>query len=744
MLRRVDCLFIGVALICAASILADYAFSTSGRARSANEDGMRESTADSKVDSGAVILKRSATSNGAGGSGDDQYQTAGAFLDRPLRVRVVTEQGTAVANHHVRFAVAVTPPATDGAHLSPETVRTDHRGIAETRFRLGSNPGVYLVTASIQEGAQVIVFRATARDRRWVLMLIAGLVGGLGIFLYGLRIMSEGMKKTAAQRVRSILSTFTNNRLIAVCAGAFVTVLIQSSSATTVMLVSFVRAGLMTFAQSVGMILGADIGTTVTVQLIALELTDYALLMIGVGIAMMLLPKIDKIRDVGETILGFGLLFFGMHIMSQSMGPLQTYDAFVDLLVSLENPVLGILVGAAFTALIQSSAAFIGILIVLAAQGLLTLEAAIPLLFGANIGTCVTALLAGIGTGREAKRVALAHVLFKVAGVVLFVGWIPRYAELIRWLSPPGSPSLTGTALLADVLPRQIANAHTVFNVALTLVMLPFTNLVVRLVTKLLPDKPVTVTVPYRTRFIDDALLSTPTLALNLAKSEVMHMGRIVETMVEDVIRPFVNRDGTVVNRLDEDEAKVDYLQTEIHRYLATISQQRLSEDRITETFQMMYTVTELEQIGDIIAKNLLPRAREWLSEDLEFSEEGRAELVDYHRRAVKQLSRALTVFQDVNLEAASRMKKKHKKYRAMVDQYMRSHFERIRRDVPETLETSELHQELMEQFRRLNSHSTRIAQILLSRTEELYGIADKSKRPPRSRPERASQDGSP
>jgi phosphate:Na+ symporter len=278
------------------------------------------------------------------------------------------------------------------------------------------------------------------------------------------------------------------------------------------MLVSFVQAQLMTFAQSLGIILGADIGTTITAQLIAFKLTDYALIVIGIGFGMMFLFKSKKLKNIGEAILGFGLLFFGMWIMSDAMAPLRTYEPFINILLQLENPLLGILVGTAFTALIQSSSAFTGIIIVLGSQGLITLEAAIPLLFGANIGTSITAALASINTGREAKRVALAHTLFKVLGVLLFVWWIPSYAEIIRMISPDGAEGLSGAAQLADVVPRQIANAHTIFNVALTIIFLPFTVQAAAFIYKLLPDK----AEPeeegeFKTKYLEDSLVSTPT-----------------------------------------------------------------------------------------------------------------------------------------------------------------------------------------------------------------------------------------
>ncbi len=282
----------------------------------------------------------------------------------------------------------------------------------------------------------IVVSSPTSDEISWGFMII-GLCGGLALFLYGMEQMSEGLKKSAGNKMRSILSALTNNRIVGAVVGAFVTTVIQSSSATTVMLVSFVQAGLMSFAQSLGVILGADIGTTITAQLIAFKLTDYALLLIAVGFVMRTFGKGDNIRNIGEVLLGFGVLFYGMKLMSDAMKPLRTYAEFINLMKGLENPLLGLLVGTVFTALIQSSSAFTGIVIVMAQQGLITLDAGIPLVFGANIGTCITAGFASIGTSREAKRVALAHVLFKVCGVTLFIFWIPTFVDIIQAIPTP-------------------------------------------------------------------------------------------------------------------------------------------------------------------------------------------------------------------------------------------------------------------------------------------------------------------
>ncbi|MEE8479541.1 MAG: Na/Pi cotransporter family protein, partial [Candidatus Neomarinimicrobiota bacterium] len=350
-------------------------------------------------------------------------------------------------------------------------------------------------------------------------MLVFTLFGGLALFLFGMEQMSEGLKKTARKKMRTILSALTKNRLIGMTVGAFVTMVIQSSSATTVMLVSFVQAQLMTFVQSLGVILGADIGTTITAQLIAFRFTDYALLMIAIGFAVRMFSKKDTVKHIGEVIMGFGILFFGMKLMSDAMRPLRSYDPFIDLIKGLENPLLGLLVGAVITALIQSSSAFTGIIIVLAQQGLLTLDAGIPLIFGANLGTSVTAGLASIGTTREAKRVALAHTLFKIGGILLFILWIPTFADIVRSISP--TSNAIGLDKLAAETPRQIANAHTLFNVSIAFIFLPFTILFSKLIIKILPEKESVKGVVPVTWHLDDAAISTPALAIGLAQTEI-------------------------------------------------------------------------------------------------------------------------------------------------------------------------------------------------------------------------------
>jgi phosphate:Na+ symporter len=568
-----------------------------------------------------------------------------------------------------------------------------------------------------------------------VLFLAIGLIGGLGLFFYGLNLLSHGLKRTAGSRLRSILGAVTSSRLVAVSVGALVTMVLQSSSATTVMLVSLVQAQLMSFARTLGIILGADIGTTVTVQLIAFRLTDYSLLIVGVGGLMMITAK-HRVREIGEAILGFGLVFYGIHLMAQAMEPLKTSAPLINALIKLENPLLGLIVGTLLTAAIQSSAAFIGILIALARPGLLTLDAAIPLLLGANIGTSITAILAGLGAGREAKRVALAHTLFKVAGALIFIGWVPLFADFIRWVTTGAAqnpalgadarvlvaPGTAGAAALMRAgtdVSRQIANAHTLFNIAITALFLPFTGLAARVFTRLLPSREEPEAEPFKTKYLDNSMIATPAIALALAKSEVLRIGAIVIDTVDKIIKPFVDRDESALETVDSNERQIDFLTMKVSDYLRKVGRQKVAEERVNEVFQVMYTATELELMADVVHKTLRPRARAWLDQDLAFSEQGKAEVLDYHLRTLKQISRALAVFEDLNLEKAKAMKQKHKKYRSMEMDFMRTHYERLRREVPETIATSEVHQDLIEQFARITSHATNIARMFLEWTSD-------------------------
>ncbi len=566
--------------------------------------------------------------------------------------------------------------------------------------------------------------------------IFIGVAGGLAFFLYGMEKMSNGMKKTAGNKMRSILASLTKNRVIALVVGAFVTMVIQSSSATTVMLVSFVQAGLLNFVQSMGVILGADIGTTITAQMVAFKLTDYALLMVAIGFVFKMFGKTEQSKAIGDIILGFGILFFGMKLMSDVMKPLRTYPLFIDWMKDLENPLMGIFIGAVFTAVVQSSSATTGVLIVLAQQGLISLEAGIPVIFGANVGTCVTAGLAGIGASREAKRVAIAHVMFKLAGVALFVFWIPQFAALIRNIAEQFG---SGTA-------RQLANAHTIFNVSIGLVFLPFTQFFALMIYKVLPEKKMPKSREIVIQHIDESMLETPSLAIDLARAEMARMALILNRMLKAIIIPFLSDeqqiskqagkdedakylvreipkrdeifpDLTLLEGVDLREEKIDFLEEKISRYLTRIAQENITHEQASEVFGMVSIVKDMESMGDIIHRNMIPLIAKKRNLHYDFSTEGKEELLIYHSKVSKQIALLRQAFKEPNPAIAQKIMKKERKYLDLESKYRARHLKRIILKKESSVETTEIHLELMDLMKQVVLYSANIAQTYMGTT---------------------------
>ncbi len=653
-------------------------------------------------------------------SGDHQSSKVNSYLDSSIRVKVSGKEKSAVSKVAVKFKVIFTPDDAEGTEIEDSIIYANPNEIVKNRIKLGDKPGEYQVAVYPEniENPDILVYTFYARESQWSFFLIIGLLGGLGLFLLGMIILSEGMRNAAGDRMRSVLSSVTHNRFTSVGIGTLVTTIIQSSSATTIMLVSFVQSGLMKYRQTLGVILGAGIGTTITAQIIAFKLTDYALLLVAVGFVLNYFFKTNQVKYLGRVVLGFGVLFYGMHVMSDSMAPLKDYAPFIRTMLQLENPLIGILVGAVITALIQSSSAFIGIMITLSLQGLLTLDASIPLILGANVGTSATALLATVKADREARKVAISHAVFKVFGALLFVWWLPGLAEFVRGFSPVSAID-QGVLVGEQTSARQIANIHMIFNVGLTLILLPFLDLFAKLMNRVYPKRETMELPELKTYYLDkNVLKSSGSLALNLAKKEVLRVGEIVEDMLTHIIEPFLTKKKSNLQYIQNREYEVNFLRDQIKDYLLKISRKDIEEPRLNEVFQLIYTIKELEQIADLISTNLSDKAEGWCNSNLEFSEEGKSELLDYYNRALKQLHRAREVLDAVNLEKAREMKKKYKKYRNMAIDLEKNHFERLKEEVNKSVSSSKTHLELISTLKIINERATNIARILLKWSE--------------------------
>ena len=455
-------------------------------------------------------------------------------------------------------------------------------------------------------------------------VLATQLGGGLALFLYGMRRMSESLKIVAGGGMKSLLAQFTANRFTAALAGAVITAVIQSSSVTTVLVVGFISAGLLNLSQSMGVILGANVGTTVTAQIIAFQVYKYGLLMIAAGFFTEILARRERIRQWGTALMGLGLIFFGMELMSIATGPIREWPPFIDLMQSMRNPLLSVALGAAFTAIVQSSSATTGIVIVLASQGLISLESGIGLILGANIGTCVTAMISSMGRPREALQAAWAHVIFNVIGVLLWLLFIPQFAELVRSISPV-TESLQGIQRMAADIPRQIANAHTIFNVANLLLFIWFTGPVARLVVRLAPAPPVPKEI--QPKYLDEFFLTQPALALDQVRRELLRLGHLVKSMMDRALDAAMSGSESEASALARADDDVDKLYEEIVRYLGKLSQTALIHPQPQYLQNFIGIANYLENIGDVVEKDLLAVIGKRIRRNLTISETTATEL---------------------------------------------------------------------------------------------------------------------
>ena len=448
--------------------------------------------------------------------------------------------------------------------------------------------------------------------------VIFGIVGGLGLFLFGMKLLSEGFQKLAGTKLRQILKFLTNKTIVGILTGAVVTGIIQSSSATTVMVIGFVNAGLLALKQAIGVIIGANIGTTITAQIIAFKVDQYALPAIGLGFALFILAKKRSWKFWGQVLLGFGLLFLGLLIMKQVLGPLKenplTRQALIDLSA---NPLLGILAGAMITAIIQSSSATVGLIMAMAFNGLLSFPACICLMLGADIGTTITAQLASIGTNRTARRAAWAHTLFNVFGVgymLIFVynGWFVRFIEFIT----PGDVN-------ANIL-RHIANAHVAFKLVNACMFLPFIGLLEKICYWVVPGE--IEDLPAEPKFLEKHLLDTPLVALDQATKELVRMTEVAQDAIRCAMQGFFNRSGRLLAKVSIREEAIDNLQKEITGYLVEISQRSLTPRESEKLPALLHSVNDIERIGDH-AENLQELAERTVEENLPFSEDALEEL---------------------------------------------------------------------------------------------------------------------
>ena len=535
------------------------------------------------------------------------------------------------------------------------------------------------------------------------LFLVINLLGGLGLFLYGMKIMGDALQNVAGNKLKGLFEKITSNPVKGIITGAIISAAIQSSSATTVMVVGFVNAGIMSLPQAIGVIMGANIGTTITAQLVSLDVDFLAPVALGIGIVIYMFSNKPKHKNIAEILIGFGILFTGMDFMKEAVKPLAGYQGFTDMLLSFgHHPILGVLMGFAITAIVQSSSASMGMLIALASQGLIPITAALPILYGENIGTCVTSLISSIGASRNARRAAIMHLTFNVLGSMIFMFILSKPIVAIV------------TAIDPTDAARQIANAHTLFNILNVIVLLPFNKLIVKLALKLVPetkgeqdddDKVV--------KYIDDRMIETPSIALANIIKETLRMGEKSKESLNAAMDGIVDKSKEKIELSFKREKLINELQKSILNYLLKLSKASLNEDSRETVDALFNTVNDIERIGDH-AENIAELAKDIVDLEISFSDVGIGELKDMYNKVVSTYTYALEAMRTSNVELACKVIKMEEQVDMMEKSCRANHMNRLNSSSC-SIESGVIYLDIISNLERVSDHAVNIAQQVIA-----------------------------
>lgn len=530
------------------------------------------------------------------------------------------------------------------------------------------------------------------------------LMGGLGLFLYGMNLMGDGLQKSAGTKLKKIIELLTSNLIMGILVGTGVTAIIQSSSATTVMVVGFVNAGIMTLKQAIGVIMGANIGTTVTAQLVSFNLDGMAPIALGIGIIIYLFAHSAKVKNLAEVLIGFGILFTGMEFMKGAVEPLRDYKGFTDLLVTFGNkPLLGLLLGFAITAIVQSSSASMGMLVALASEGIIPLGAALPILYGQNIGTCVTSLLSSIGTNKNAKRAAVMHLIFNILGTAIFLLLLnkPVVALVTSW--DPGNVA------------RQIANTHTLFNILSVIVLMPFNSLIIKLAMKLVPDKEgdEDEDEARTVKYIDSRMIETPTIALGNTVKETVRMSEKAKESLNAAMRGLLELSQEHIDRSYRREGLINDLQKQILNYLLDLSKASLDDDDRETVDTLFNTVNDIERIGDH-ANNIAELSQEAVDSKIVFSEEGRKELEEMYSKVITGYNYAIESIKKDDVELAYKVLRIEEHVNMLEKSCKANHMKRLNENLC-SIENGVIYLDVVGNLERVSDHAVNIAQQVIA-----------------------------
>jgi len=629
-------------------------------------------------------------------SGDRQIGVLGDTLGKPILVIVRDSRGRVVEGVGIIFGVLNDTKA----KCSPGFVYTDVDGVGKTEVIAGETTGEFILEAKLKEKpSERVLFTYNIFNRKWIYLLFIQLLGGFSLFFFGFRIAGKGLTKSAGGSLRELIYRFTRNRVLGFISGVFIAFILQSSTAATVMLVGFLTAGLISFVNALSIAIGTAVGATLTVQLIAFKIYNYALLIIAIGFLLNTLRK--PLRYYGQFILGFGLIFLGIKVMGEAFVPLNLTGSLEEFFILFkEEPYLVFVLSALFSALVHSSAATIGVVIALSFQTTIGLEHAIPVILGANLGTSTTALIASIRGNRDARMFAFGNFLFKLATVIIFLPFINLWSILFQ---------RTATAV-----PRQIANSYTFINIGLAVIFLPLINPVGKLIKKLIPRGAREIS--EGPRYLDRSIIENPAAAIAHAHREVLRMADLVLEMFSESMDVFRKNDkdlmGDLINRDDE----VDNLEEAINDYLTDISQEELTNYQSRRITSLFFITDELEHIGDIVSKSLMVYARKKIKQGFIFSDEGFDEIITFHKSVRDNFNLTASVLTTFDKSLAEKLTEERRKGVDTHTKLHNAHIDRLKKGLQETIETSTIHLDFINDLERVNFHISNIGYAILGK----------------------------
>ena len=633
-------------------------------------------------------------------SGDKQLALRGKYTKNDFVVQLTDINNLPVSDTKISFLIAYNNSLNN--EESRQEVFTDEQGYAKTKILLDKKAGdnlTVIVTADVP--CEAAYFTVSVLNSNWLFMMIAAILGGGALLLFGMFKINSAFQKIAGQNIRTILTKFTSTRLKGFFTGFLVTGINQSSTATLLLQITLTSAGLMTFFQAMAVTVGASVGSTVTGQLVAFKLVDYALMITAVGYFISFFSKKRKIIEFGEAIFGFGLLFFGMKLMSEAMLPITLNNELLETIAKIDSPLFLIIFGIIFTIISQSSGATVGIIIVLASSGILSLLQGICICLGAQIGTCLTAIVASINQPRSGKRVMFWHLSYQILGVVLvypFIAFI-FYKGQLSWIY--FVKFFTEKFVFSTDIARQIAMSHTLVTLFTAFIILPLIPLLHKFFMFIYPDSAAEQT--FGTVFIDEKYVTDTDKALTLSKEEIERLSEIVSEVVKDSINTLKTKHEIVIDKVKYKCLQISHLTDEIIPYITKIAQNKLTSEQAQNETTLLYIVADFEQIADIINRNIIYIANEKLTRNLKFSDEGLKDLKYLHNLVLTNCSKIVDTFIKYDKTLAAELSYDINKLTSVIHELKTKHIARLHAGLKESIETSSLHLDVLDQYMKIN-----------------------------------------